>query len=123
MIKYVKTWLSSVVFGLFFVVLLSCLGTTVVSAGSSEKHWYDGFWPLGDRVPVKALKDEYIPFQSTPEIPERPPLFVELGDGFLDIGNLSGGFEVPIIGAVWQPRLWSYMINRTALQSFDNNVE
>ena len=29
---------------------------------------------------------------------------------------------MPIIGAVWQPRLWSYFIHRTAIQSFDNGA-
>ncbi len=51
-------------------------------------------------------------------LPPRPSLLVELGDGFLDTGNLDSGFEVPVIGAVWQPRFWAYAINRTTYQSF-----
>ncbi len=91
----------------------------------TDRKWYSAFWPLGDRVEVKALKDEYVPFQtettdpkSVGRLPDRPKLAVELGNGFLDTGNLHPGFEVPFIGAVWQPRLWAYAINRTAFQSF-----
>ncbi|MGI9414830.1 MAG: hypothetical protein ACR2PM_14240 [Hyphomicrobiales bacterium] len=162
-----------------------------------KKPWYDSFWPLGDRVDVHKLEDEYIPFQTewgaqapgkkakaatsenpeasedlegsedledsedpqgtettrtieraekgwftslfgigsqdglkgdfspgssesaTTTLPPRPDLFVEFGDPFLDTGQLDAGFHVPIIGAVWQPRLWSYFIYRTALQTFD----
>ncbi|MFQ5938663.1 MAG: hypothetical protein ACE5KL_01145 [Alphaproteobacteria bacterium] len=91
-------------------------------AAEKEKPWYDSFWPLGDRVHVEALKDEYVPFKSIGEIPARPALFLELGDPFLDTGQLYEGFEVPIIGAVWQPRLWSYFIYRTTLQTFDDGA-
>ncbi len=91
-------------------------------AAGKEKPWYDAFWPIGERVHVEALKDEYVPFKSVGDIPFRPGLFVELGDPFLDSGQLFEGFEVPIIGAVWQPRLWSYFIYRTTLQSFDNGA-
>ncbi len=91
---------------------------------ASHRKWYSSFWPLGDRVEVNSLKDEYIPFKTdkTDEeigrLPSRPALLVEWGNGFLDIGNLHPGFEVPVIGAVWQPRFWAYAINRTTFQSF-----
>ena len=91
----------------------------------ADRKWYSSFWPLGDKVEVKALKDEYVPFQTEKtdpkevgQLPSRPKLAVELGNGFLDTGNLHAGYEVPVIGAVWQPRLWAYAINRTAFQSF-----
>ncbi len=94
------------------------------TAGAAEEHepWYSWFWPLGERVEVEALKDEYVPFKSLSDIPQRPALALELGDPFLDTGPLHEGFEVPILGAVWQPRLWAYMIGRTALQTFDNGA-
>ena len=79
-------------------------------------------FPLGDKVPVKTIKKEYVPFKGSGEITQRPHLFIEAGDFFLDSGKLYEGFEVPILGAVWQPRLWSYMISRTAFQSFDNHA-
>lgn len=79
-------------------------------------------FPLGDKVTVQKLKDEYVPFKGVDEIPNRPELLLELGDPFLDTGKLDAGFEVPILGAVWQPRLWSYLINRAAVQTFDNGV-
>lgn len=82
----------------------------------------DSLFPLGDKVTVQKLKDEYVPFKGLGEIPGRPPLLLELGDPFLGTGKLDAGFEVPILGAVWQPRLWSYLINRTAVQSFDNGA-
>ncbi len=91
----------------------------------ADRKWYSSFWPLGDKVKVKALKDEYVPFMTEKtdpkeigQLPSRPKLAVELGNGFLDTGNLHAGYEVPVIGAVWQPRLWAYAINRTAFQSF-----
>ncbi len=105
------------------VALAAVVGLTMSSptlAAEGEKPWYDSFWPLGDRVEVHTLSEEYIPFKTTGEIPFRPGLLLELGDPFLDTGKLDSGFEVPIIGAVWQPRLWSYFVNRTALQSFDD---
>ena len=90
-----------------------------------DRKWYSAFWPLGDKVEVKALKDEYVPFQTEKtdpkeigQLPDRPKLAVEVGNGFLDTGNLHAGYEVPFIGAVWQPRLWAYAINRTAVQTF-----
>ncbi len=98
--------------------------TSAKSTKKSDK-WYDGIFPLGDKVPVKSLKDEYVPFRTEKAghgkktLPTRPELAVEAGDGFLDTGNLSAGFEVPFTGAVWQPRLWAYAISRTAFQTFD----
>ena len=94
-----------------------------------KDQWYSWFWPLGDKVKVKKLSDEYIPFRTEASdpllgdrLPARPELAVEVGNGFLDTGKLDAGFEVPIIGAVWQPRLWAYAINRTAVQSYDNGA-
>lgn len=92
----------------------------------TDKHWYSAFWPLGEKVEVETLKEEYVPFKTEKSkeevgrLPSRPPLLVELGDGFLDTGNLHPGFEIPYIGAVWQPRLWAYLINRTAIQTFED---
>jgi hypothetical protein len=111
-----------------------------------SESWFSWLWPLGDRIEVETLKDKYVPFQTekghtknvsevykTPSprgpkarrvdsdlknLPKRPSLMVEVGDGFLGTGKLSPGFEVPFIGAVWQPRLWTYVINRTAFQTF-----
>jgi hypothetical protein len=79
----------------------------------------DSLFPLGDRFEVIKLSTEKTPFQGVGEIPDRPKLAIELGDPFLDTGNLGAGFEIPT-GAVWQPRLWAFMIYRTALQHFDN---
>lgn len=103
-----------------FALTMSAGGMSLAS--SEEEPWYDSFWPIGDRVHVHVLKDEYVPFKSVGEIPARPALFLEIGDPFLDTGNLFEGFEVPVIGAVWQPRLWSYFVNRIAIQSFDTST-
>ena len=106
------------------VLLFSVLGVpTAGSAAEEHEPWYGWFWPLGERVEVEALKDEYVPFKSLGDIPQRPELLLELGDPFLDTGLLDEGFEVPIIGAVWQPRLWAYMIGRSTLQTFDNGQQ
>jgi hypothetical protein len=92
------------------------------TAGAAEagSSWFGSFFPIGERVHVETLKEEYVPFKSTGEIPHRPALLLELGDPFLDTGPLDAGFTVPVLGAVWQPRLWSYVVFRTTLQTFDN---
>lgn len=69
----------------------------------------------GPRGPKGARADGDIK-----NLPKRPTLLVELGDAFLGTGKLDAGFEIPILGAVWQPRLWAYVINRTAVQSFQD---
>ena len=99
--------------------LLFCLGTTENAFAGIA---LGGIFPLGDKVPVKTIKKEYVPFKGADEITQRPHLFIEKGDFFLDSGKLYEGFEVPLLGAVWQPRLWSYMISRTAFQWFDNHA-
>ena len=109
-------------------------GTYTEPAGGGDDKWYSNFWPLGEKKGVVSLREDYIPFQTEKSdekaakanlntLPDRPDLLFEVGDGFLDTGNLSAGFEVPIIGAVWQPRLWGYLINRTTVQSFNNGAE
>ncbi len=106
------------------VLLFFLLGVPTAGAAAEESEpWYGWFWPLGERVGVETLKDEYVPFKSLGEIPQRPELLLEIGDPFLDTGQLDEGFEVPIIGAVWQPRLWAYMIGRSTLQTFDNGQQ
>ena len=106
------------------VVFAVCLGVigAADAAEMEKKPWYGSLWPLGQQVEVETLKDEVVKFKSVGDIPFRPALFIELGDPFLDTGPLDAGFEVPILGAVWQPRLWSYFINRTTVQTFDNGT-
>ena len=106
------------------VVFAVCLGVigTAQAAEMKKKPWYGSLWPLGEHVEVETLKDEVVKFKSVGDIPSRPALFLELGDPFLDTGQLDAGFEVPILGAIWQPRLWSYLINRTTVQTFDNGA-
>ena len=106
---------------LAIVVLAMLLARPAVSV-AAESKWYAPFWPLGQKVPVTKLSDKYIPFEGKAAVPPRPELLIEAGDAFLDSGKLFKGFEVPILGAVWQPRLWSYFIYRTTLQSFDNGT-
>ena len=95
----------------------------------ADDEWYSWFWPLGDSVKVNTLEDDYVAFRTESSttiakdrLPARPELAVEVGDGFLDTGKLDQGFEVPVIGAVWQPRLWAYAINRTAFQSYNSGA-
>ena len=107
--------------GVAAVIGVSLMSGAAQAAGGNT-NWYDAFWPLGQRTGVVKLNKEYVPFKGVGDIPARPPLLFEGGDAFLGTGKLFEGFEVPLIGAIWQPRLWSYMINRTALQTFDNAV-
>jgi hypothetical protein len=108
-------------FALVVLAVTVLLARPAISA-AAESKWYAPFWPLGQKVPVVKLSDKYIPFEGKAAIPPRPELLIEAGDAFLDSGKLFKGFEVPILGAVWQPRLWSYFIYRSALQSFDNGT-
>ena len=80
--------------------------------------FFSKFYPLGQRRPVSRLSDEYIPFRSVAEVPPRLKLLFELGNPFLEVGNLTPGINLPG-GAVWQPRLWVFGTYRSALQSFD----
>ncbi|MDJ0934368.1 MAG: hypothetical protein QNJ06_13590 [Kiloniellales bacterium] len=64
------------------------------------------------------LSDEPKPFLTEGDIPERPPLILEIGDDFLGEGELNNGFELPT-GAVWQPRLWVFGTMRSAVQTID----
>ena len=79
----------------------------------------NGLYPLGETTKAQRLSDEPKPYLSVEDLPARPALLLEVGDPFLDTGQLYEGFELPT-GAVWQPRLWIYGTLRTALQSFDN---
>ncbi len=81
----------------------------------------DSLYPLGEKSKVSRLSDKPTRFLTKGDIPDRPPLILELGDPFLAPGNLGAGFELPT-GAVWQPRLWVFGTLRTALQTFDNGV-
>ena len=126
MIRTNTLTIFSRVFAITAVVLITMAPGILQAEEQYEKKWYSWFWPLGDKVEVQSLMDEELPFKTETEdtkvgrLPDRPGLFLELGDGFLDTGNLSSGFEIPFTGAVWQPRLWGYFINRTALQSFQD---
>lgn len=46
------------------------------------------------------------------QIPERPPLLVELNEEFLAPGFLEQGIEMPT-GAIWRPSLWVFGTYRT----------
>ena len=95
--------------------VFAVLGWPVTAPGKS-------LYPLGDTVENERLSKDVIPFKTPAQIQARPKLFGEIGDPFLDTGKLSKGFEVPLLGAIWQPRLWAYYIYRTAFQTFDNGV-
>lgn len=90
------------------------------TSAATESTWFSILFALGGDQ--DRLKEYFTPLNTTKNLPPRPSLMVELGDGFLDTGKLDQGFDVPITGAVWQPRLWSYFIYRTAIQSFDAGV-
>jgi len=103
---------------LVFAVAVALFVARPVSAEESEGYFF-GLFPLGDKFEVIKLSDKPVPFKGPGLIPDRPELMIEMGDPFLDTGNLGAGFELPG-GAVWQPRLWSFLIHRTAVQTFDS---
>jgi len=93
---------------LYFFVILAFLATvpSMSWAGSEGKpwrvpthksHWYNAFFPAGQRLPPSRLSDEPLPFadEYNGGIPSRPPLHLELGDRFLDSGKLYRGFTLP----------------------------
>ncbi len=75
-------------------------------------------FPLGQVTALPGVRATPLPLLGTGQLPERPAPLLEIGNGFLNTGPLSQGFELPG-GAVWQPRLWVFGSYRTALQSFD----
>ena len=60
------------------------------------------------------LSDEVLPPQVD-KIPERPRPLLELGEPFLDAGELDGGFELPT-GATWRP---NFLLFGTARSGFE----
>lgn len=89
-------------------------GMLVLSMGAQA-----GLFPLGEERPPSRHSDKASPFLETADIPARPHLMLEIGDKFLDTGNLARGFVVPVIGWAVQPRLWAYSTLRSSLQHFD----
>ena len=55
------------------------------------------------------------------QIPERPPLILELNEKFLGPGVLAQGIELPT-GAVWRPSIWVFGTFRTGLAYVDNRA-
>jgi hypothetical protein len=77
---------------------------------------------LAAAMPARAasrLSDEYIPLDTS--LNDRPVPPIELGDKFLETGQLSQGIELPT-GAVWQPAFMVFGLARSAVQTFDNGL-
>ena len=66
------------------------------------------------------LPDEPLPFLETEDLPPQIQPFITLGRGINETGPLSPGIEMPW-GAVWQPALWVYGSQRTAVLSTDGD--
>lgn len=81
----------------------------------------EGLFPLGEIDETTTLPETPKPHLGVGELPPRPPMLLEIGDRFLDTGQLLEGFEIPG-GAVWQPRLWVFGTARSAIQSYDNGI-
>lgn len=132
LLRHGKHAAQAAIAALATVVLVAALAVQPAGAasgyGDEEGHdggdepWYHAIWPIGERHEVETVEDEYIPFAGPEKIPDRPALFIEGVHPFLGTGRLIEGFEVPILGAVWQPRLWSYFIYRTTFQSFNSGA-
>jgi hypothetical protein len=103
------------------IILTALIATPIAATPVMAAGLFDSIFPLGQRNPPPLYPTEAVPYLSEKDLPKRPTLGIEIGDGFLDTGKLDEGFETPW-GAVWQPRLWGYMINRTAVQHFENSA-
>lgn len=68
------------------------------------------------------LPDHPLPYLGDAELPRMTPPIIQIGDPFLQPGNIDRGFRLPG-GAVWQPRFWVFGNLRSAAQSFDLGVE
>jgi hypothetical protein len=102
------------------VVLLAVIAGGAAPALADDDS--GNLFPIGDvtRFPAKLREIPTI-FFTGDQLPPRPGLPLELGDGFLDTGNLSPGFDMPG-GAVWQPRLWVYGDYRSAVQILNSGT-
>lgn len=63
------------------------------------------------------LNDQPTPYLADDALVKRAAPLLEIGDPFLQTGNLAPGFELPG-GAIWQPRLWVYGTARSAVQTW-----
>ncbi len=68
-----------------------------------------------------ALDTEPKPYLADDDLAHRAAPLLELGDPFLQTGNLAPGFTLPG-GAIWQPRLWLYGSARTSVQAWRDNA-
>jgi len=66
---------------------------------------------------ISQLSD--IPIQPNYDDYKRTAPLFELGQPFLDTGDIDPGFEIPT-GAIWQPQFMLFGDLRTAIQEFDN---
>lgn len=64
-----------------------------------------------------ALATEPKPYLADDDLARRAAPLLELGDPFLQTGNLAPGFTLPG-GAIWQPRLWLYGSARSSVQAW-----
>ncbi len=67
------------------------------------------------------FSDEEIPLQLE-GFPQRPKPLLELGEPFLGTGTLKPGFRLPT-GAVWQPSLLAFGTFRSAIQTFEPDLQ
>lgn len=88
-----------------FTSTLCCLSTCFAAGGDNESLYFSD-----EPVPYLYPNPEDNPTKISP--------LLELGDPFLNNGNLKPGFKLPT-GAVWQPRFWVYGNFRSAIQNYE----
>ena len=93
-----------------YCLLLASLLAPALSLGVFEARADDDSSRITDKV---------IPLE-TDSIPKRPAPLLEIGPPFLETGSIDQGFELPG-GAVWQPSLIVWGVNRSAIQTFDDS--
>ncbi len=95
-------WVNSTIYSdyrqMLIAILLLSTSINVVVAGES------------DHVFLQTAGEV-----SADQIPPRPNLLLELGENFLEPGQLGEGWRLPT-GAIWRPALWVFGNYQTALQ-------
>jgi len=94
---------------------------TELAAHRAEMAGGGGHESSGGGGHETGLSEEVVPLLTDETAPKETQPIVEIGERFLNNGNLDAGITLPT-GAVWQPALWVFGDFRAAAGHFDNGV-